>query len=586
MKKSLSNASELVRKVYVLARPYGRKKLVVVTGVSLLQGLFSVLGVTSIFPFLALAADPSRLRNSNYGRKFLEWLPPMDDGQLLLFAGIFAIVMLVVSNAVNLGAEFVRNRYGYGFAHWLRTGLLRKIVTQPYGYFLQENSAILMKKVTGDVMSYTSGVLLPLLDSFARAVIVVFLLAALFLVQPQIAVGTAVFLGLFYLVLFRSLKKWRARVNAAFLQATRGIGVECRKLLDGIKPVKVHGVEEEFLQKFTGHSAEQARLAAQVPIVSNMPRYFIEPIAFSALVAIVLVYAARGQDLLAILPNLGVMALAAYRLLPTFQLLYSQMTTLTTNRYALEEVYTELLSAEKVIAADKETPAHQFVRPTPMSWHNEIRLEKVSFAYPRAKRPVIEGMDMVIPKNSSLGIVGETGSGKSTLVDLVLGLHVPTAGRIMVDNTPLEAGNRRAWRAGIGYVAQDIFLIDESVTANIAFGIPPQEVDPAAVLAAAEAAQIREFVESELPQGFDTVVGERGVRLSGGQRQRIGLARALYHKPELLILDEATSALDIETEAEVMHAIGALRGSVTLLIIAHRLSTVENCKDIIRLGIK
>jgi len=321
-----------------------------------------------------------------------------------------------------------------------------------------------------------------------------------------------------------------------------------------------------------------------VPIVSNMPRYFIEPIALSALVAIVLVYAARGQDLLAILPNLGVMALAAYRLLPTFQLLYSQMTTLTTNRYALEEIYTELLSAEKAIAAEKETSAHQFVRPTPMTWHKEIRLENVSFAYPRAKRPVIEGMNLVIPKNSSLGIVGETGSGKSTLVDLVLGLHVPTAGRIMVDDTPLEAGNRRAWRAGIGYVPQDIFLIDESITANIAFGIPPQEVDQAAVFAAAEAAQIREFVERELPHGFETKVGERGVRLSGGQRQRIGLARALYHKPELLILDEATSALDIETEAEVMKAIRNLQGSVTMLIIAHRITTVDQCEVILRLA--
>jgi ABC-type multidrug transport system fused ATPase/permease subunit len=229
------------------------------------------------------------------------------------------------------------------------------------------------------------------------------------------------------------------------------------------------------------------------------------------------------------------------------------------------------------VAAERETLAHRFVRPVPMLWHKEIRLEKVSFAYPRAKRPVIEGMDLVIPKNSSLGIVGETGSGKSTLVDLVLGLHVPTAGRIMVDDTPLAAGNRRAWRAGIGYVPQDIFLIDESIAANIAFGIPPQEVDPAAVLAAAEAAQIREFVERELPQGFDTVVGERGVRLSGGQRQRIGLARALYHKPELLILDEATSALDIETEAEVMKAIRNLQGSVTMLIIAHRLSTIQDC---------
>lgn len=573
------NGTELVRKVYELARPYGRKKLAAVTGVSLLQGLFQMLGVTSIFPFLALAADPARLRNSNYGRKFLELLPPMDDGRLLVVAGLFAIAMLVLSNAMNFFAEYARNRYGYGFAHWLRTGLLRKIVSQPYGYFLQANNAVLIKKVGSDALLYSQGLLLPLLDSFARVVTVLFLLAALFLVQPEIALACTVVLGGFYLLLFGKLKGWRRGVSEKFKSASRGLWAECRKLLDGIKPVKVHGVEEELLGQFSSYSLLQARAAEQVPMASSTPRYLIEPVALGALVAVVLVYATRGMDLLAILPNLGVIALVSYRLLPTFQLLYGQMTQLTSNRHALEEVYEELRAAEK--AMEKESGprrAGHFPRANPLKWEKEIRLEKVGFGYPGAKRPVIEGLDLVIPKNSSLGIVGETGSGKSTFVDLLLGLHTPTAGRILVDGVPLEAENLRAWRAGIGYVPQDIFLIDESIIANIAFGLPEKEIDPAAVRAAAEAAQIRSFIEKDLPRGFETKVGERGVRLSGGQRQRIGLARALYHRPELLILDEATSALDNATEAEVMKAINKLRGKITLIIVAHRLSTVKGCR--------
>ena len=577
------NGTELVGKVYELARPYGRKKLAAVMAISLVQGLVQVLGVTSIFPFLALAADPGRLRNSNYGRKFLELLPPMDDGRLLL-AGVFAIAMLVLSNAVNFFAEYARNRYGYGFAHWLRTGLLRKIVAQPYGYFLQANSAVLIKKIGGDVMLYAQGVLLPLLDSFARAVSVLFLLAALFLVQPQIALACAVVLGGFYLAIFGFLKSWRRGVNDKFKSANRGLWVECRKLLDGIKPVKVHGVEEELLGHFSNYSASHARAAAQVPIAATAPRYLIEPAALGALVAVVLVYAARGMDFITILPNLGVMALAAYRLLPTFQLLYGQVTGLTANRHALEEVYEELRSAERAVGKEGgESGSGRFSRPIPLIWDREIRLEEVCFAYPDAQRPVIDRFSLVIPKNSSLGIVGQTGCGKSTLVDLILGLHTPAAGQILVDGTPLGAGNLRAWRRGIGYVPQEIFLVDDTITANIAFGVPAGEVDEEAVREAAEAAQILSFVEKELPKGFGTVVGERGVRLSGGQRQRIGLARALYHKPELLILDEGTSALDSETEAEVMKTIKNLQGKITILIITHRLTAVEVCEKILSL---
>ena len=584
MKNSLSNAGELVRKVYVLARPYGRKKLALVTAASLVQGLFSVLGVTSIFPFLALAADPSRLRNSNYGRKFLEWLPPMDDGQLLLFAGIFAIVMLVLSNAVNLGAEWARNRYAYGFAHWLRTGLLRKIAMRPYGVFLNENSAVTIKKVGMDVVVFTGSVFLPLLDSFARLVTIFFLLVALFMVQPQIAIGAALIFGLFYVVVFRLLGGWRKRTSEGLNQAQVGMFTHLQHLLGGIKAAKVHRAEDFLAGKFAIHSDRQAGLMSRALLVNNTPRYLAEPVAFGALVAAVLVYAVRGQDLIAILPNLGVMALAGYRLMPMFQLVYGQLSQLSTWRHTMDEVYGELESVERMLEQEGHAGGDPLDKPSPLVWHDSIRLEDISFRYPGTQRPVLQNLNLRIQKNSSLGIVGETGSGKSTLVDLVLGLHEPTQGRIMVDEVPLNPGNRRAWWGNIGYVPQEIYLLDDSVTANIALGVPPEEVSMERVREAAQAARILGFIESELPQGFDTTVGERGVRLSGGQRQRIGLARALYHQPELLILDEATSALDNETEAEVMRAIENLRGKVTLIIVAHRLSTIEGCRERLRLG--
>jgi ATP-binding cassette subfamily C protein len=575
----LTNTADLTRKVYLLARPYGRKKLLIVTGFSFAQGLFQVLGVTSVFPFLALAADPARLRNSQFGTRFLEFFPPMDDGRLLLVAGVFAIVMLFLANGVNLAAEFVRTRYAHQFGHWLRVRLLRQIASRPYTDFLQENTGVLVKKVVGDVMGYTTGVLLPLLDSLARIATIVLLVATLFLVHPQIAIAASLGLGLFYVGVFRGLGRYRTRISEGLKEAFRGTFIEVQQMLGGIKPVKVHRAEETFLARFSAHSARNARLQAWSSILSNGPRYLIEPLAFGGLVIVVLIYAARGQDLIAILPNLGVMALAGYRLLPALQLLYAQISGLTTQRHSLEEVFDEFLAAENAAGKDAESADGHLSAPERLRWHTAITLENLGFQYPGAERPVIDRLSLTIPKNSSLGIVGTTGCGKSTLVDLILGLHIPSSGRILVDDTPLGPHNRRAWRGGIGYVPQDIFLIDDSVAANIAFGVPKDNIDPAALTRAAAAAQILDFIQNELPRGFDTVVGERGVRLSGGQRQRIGLARALYHQPDLLVLDEATSALDTETEDGVMQAIAGLSGQITMLVIAHRLRTVEMCAE-------
>ena len=271
------------------------------------------------------------------------------------------------------------------------------------------------------------------------------------------------------------------------------------------------------------------------------------------------------------------LALAGYRMLPETQRMYGNFTLVMTYHYLARELGEEIHSGEGVETGEVGAPSG------PLAFGNELKLAGIAFRYPTAKQPVFEALDLTVPKNTSLGIVGPTGCGKSTLVDLILGLHEPTAGQILVDDHVLTPADMPAWRRMIGYVPQDIFLLDDTVAANIAFGIPPEEVDHDALVRAAEAAQIRSFVEDELPKSWDTVVGERGVRLSGGQRQRIGLARALYHAPSVLILDEATSALDHDTESMVMEAIQNLHGTVTMLVIAHRLNTIENCDAVFRM---
>src|SRR6185369_12754725 len=291
----IHNLSDLLRRVLFLARPYGRAKLAGVFLLSLAQAVFQVIGVTSIFPFLALAADPDRIRRSNFGTRFLSLFPPMENFQLLLVAGVIAIAAILLSNAVNLLADYARTRYAQNFAHWLRVRLLRRMASQPYTYFLQRNSGDLLKKVLGDVLNYTTGVLLPILDMVARTVTTVLLLATLFLVQPVIALSAAIGLGGFYAITFRLLARKRREVDENLRKHSIGYYREANQMLGGIKPVKVQRAEEHFLARFAGHSAIIAKMGARMAVF-NSARYIVEPLAFGGLVVAVLLLAVKGRD--------------------------------------------------------------------------------------------------------------------------------------------------------------------------------------------------------------------------------------------------------------------------------------------------
>ncbi len=574
--KQASREPSFLKKVFLLALPFGQFRLGMVFALVLLQGLFQVIGVTSIFPFLALAADPKRIYDSQYGRWFLSFLPEMDNGQLLTVAGVFAIAMLVIANVLNIASEFVRNRYAHDFGHWMRMRLLNRILDQPYGYFLENNSAVLLKKVYSDVMGYITGVLLPLLESTARLVTSVLLIITLLFIHLKIALTAAVGLCGFYAVIYLILKKKREQISRGFRMSWKQCAIELQQLFGGIKPVKVHEVEDNFVERFEAPSKLIAKHASWMPVFMHVPRYVIEPLAFSGLIAIVVYLNIRGRNMTAILPNMGVMALAGYRLLPSLQLLYSQLTQVSGARFTIEEVYEEFQKAENI------APRERIDQPDPLDWNESIRLEEITFYYPADNR-VLDNVSLSIKKNTSVAFVGATGSGKSTIIDLITGLHKPNSGRILVDNKPIVQESLSAWRATIGYVPQDVFLTDDSIAGNIAIGIPTDEIDTERLHEAARVAQILDFISDELEDGFETITGERGVRLSGGQRQRIGLARALYRDPSVLIFDEATSALDNETEAEVMAAINGLSHQKTIIMIAHRLSTVSDCDRIYQL---
>src|SRR2546430_6537899 len=352
-------------------------------------------------------------------------------------------------------------------------------------------------------------------------------------------------------------------------------------MLGGIKPIKVHRTEEYFLSRFAGHSAVVAQMSSRVPIIANSSRYLIEPLAFGWILSCVVVLGVRGRDSSHILQNLGLLAVAGFRLLPSLQLLYGQVTELNSMRYSLDEVFEEFAAAEQdEKSGNVET---SLGRPRSIAWHDAVTLDTVSFVYQGTDRPVLDRFSITIQKNMSIGFIGPTGSGKSTLIDLLLGLHRPTSGRVLIDGQPLTPELIPSWQATIGYVPQEIFLIDDTIARNIALGVPDNEIDNARLREVCAMAQILDFIETELRDGFQTTAGERGVRLSGGERQRLGLARALYHRPSLLLLDEATSALDTATEAELIEALHSLTGKLTIIMATHRLSSVGSYDELIDL---
>jgi ABC-type multidrug transport system fused ATPase/permease subunit len=347
--------------------------------------------------------------------------------------------------------------------------------------------------------------------------------------------------------------------------------------MGGVKELKVIGLEDVYLSRFKKAAYRMARAQTTTEILGQAPRYILEGIAFGGMIVLVLVLLIqRGADINAMVPTLGVIAAAGLRLIPALQTIYQQFTSLRSGLPTLESVHGDMVRLDQ--ENTRMRSEREAVPQKPLK--RRLELSGIRYAYPGTERSALRGLDLTIEANTTIGIVGGTGAGKTTLVDIMLGLLDPAEGSMRVDGEVITPETRRSWQKTLGYVPQTIFLSDGTVAENIAFGHPPDQIDRAAVERAARIAALHDFVTTELPNGYDTTVGERGVRLSGGQRQRVGIARALYHDPAMLILDEATSALDNLTERAVMEAVHNIAGQKTIVMIAHRLSTVRNCDRI------
>jgi len=566
-------------KILALLTPPEKRQFFLLFLMVLVVGLLEVAGVASILPFLAVVADPAVIdRNA-----LLSWVFSLsgatDTRSFLLFLGMGVFCVVVFGLLFKALTFHMLFRFTSMRIYSLSTRLMHGYLGQPYVWFLSRNSAELGKNMLSEVDRVVHTVLVQAMRFMAQGVVIACLVTLLIVAKPEVAFGAAGVLGVAY-VLTYLLARRRVRARGVDQLAANAARFKIvNEAFGGVKDVKTLGVEKIYLEQFRGPAERVARAEYYVLSLSEIPRHLLEAVAFGGMLLLVL-YLLNTTDsggLTEILPLLGLYAFAGVRLFPASQQLYAAFTKLRFGGAMLDNLHADLTRVAAAAAAPLPDVA------APMGLRERLELRDIRFNYPGAERAALNGLSLSIDANTTVGMVGGSGAGKTTAIDVVLGLLEPQSGALVVDGVVIDEAARRAWRRSIGYVPQQIFLTDDSVAANIAFGVPPAQIDMAAVERAARVAELHGFVTAELPQGYATLVGERGVRLSGGQRQRIGIARALYHDPDVLVLDEATSALDNLTEKAVMEAVANLGHAKTIILVAHRLSTVRGCDVIFML---
>ena len=558
-----------LKKIIALLSRQERRRITCLFGAILIMAFIDVVGVASILPFMAVLASPKLIE----ANPWLSWAYKVggfaSSHTFMIFLGVVVLCSILFSSAFTALTRRAMLRFTHMLNYSLSSRLLSDYVNRPYLFFVNRNSADLSKNILTEVQQCVTGVIFPAIDMLSKVVVSLFIITLLVVVEPMLAIIMVLLLGGVYVGLYSIIKNKLARDGRLRLEMNGKRYQVTAELFGGIKEALVLGRAQDFIQRYSQAARAYATTQADFQIISQLPRYALESLVFSGILLIILYYLVfRGGVELA-LPLMALYAMAAYRILPGMQYIFQSVTQI---RFHLPAV--DVLS--KDIGVDVHEDCLNSKIEEELDFKRDIELRAVNFTYPDAKEPALKEVSLSISRNSAIAFVGSTGSGKTTLVDVILGLLEPEAGALLVDGKKLNPGCMCAWRRRIGYVPQQIFLADDSVERNIAYGIRQECLDRSAVERVAQIANIHEFV-ALLPRGYDTIIGERGVRLSGGQRQRIGIARALYHNPDILIMDEGTSALDGMTEEVVMKAIDDLAHEKTIILVAHRLTTVRQC---------
>jgi len=545
-------------------------------GVLIILGvLIEAVGIALIFPFVKLVADPSQVHELPWIRDMVGTVLPADEREAVIVLTVALLGVFIFKNAFLFVSQFVQAWYSTVNLQLLSQRLLSRYLHGPYAFHLQRNSADLINNILSACTGVFAHCFLGFVTLISELLLMVGIAGLLVVVEPFLtfmAVAViATFAGTFYMLFRHRLTYWGER--------TLVVGKVLLKVLQegfhSIKEAKILGREDFIVESYRKPRTEYSRLLIIKNMVANTPRLGVETLMVLGTLSVVLYILVSGGSSGKILATLSLFAVAAFRLIPSMNRILMAFTRIKDSKHAVELVHHDIQAEPGAAGPEVENDCSVF------RFQDTIQIENISFAYDKGKGTALRNIDFSIRTGESIGLVGPSGAGKTTLVDIILGLLSPKPGRILVDGRDIST-NPRAWQCQLGYVPQDIYMMDDTLRRNIAFGIADDEINEDMVLDAVRLAQLENVVR-DLPDGLDTNLGEHGIRLSGGQLQRVGIARALYPNPAVLVLDEATSSLDGESEHEINKAIEHLSGTKTLIIIAHRLSTVRRCDRLVLL---
>ena len=551
-----------------------RKSTAFLLGMILIMALIDMIGVASILPFMAVLTNPNIIETNNFLNSMFEAskIFGIENNQEFLFVlGLLVFLLLITSLSVRAITTYVQLRFIQMLEYSMTKRLIEGYLHQPYSWFLSRHSADIGKNILSEVAGVIGGGIKPIIEIIAKSMVAIALITLLFLANPKLTLIIGLLLGGTYMLIFYFIRSYLRKIGEKRLANNELRFKSVIEAFGAAKEVKVGGLEQTYVERFSEPSYIFAKTQASSGVIGQLPRYILEAIAFGGVLLIILYMMAQSGNFGTALPILSLYVFAGYRLMPALQQIYSSFTQLAFIGPSIEKLHEDIKSLK---------PFNRNQDQSALSFNKSITLKNVHYNYPNASRTALKDINLIIPIKSTVGLVGATGSGKTTTVDIILGLLEAKKGTLEIDGKIITQQNKRSWQKAIGYVPQHIYLTDDTISANIAFGVEIEDINQEAVEKASKIANLHEFIIDELPKKYQTTIGERGVRLSGGQRQRIGIARALYHNPQVLILDEATSALDNQTEKAVMDAVNNLNKDRTIILIAHRLGTVKNCDTI------